>query len=194
MDVQMPVMDGLEATRQMRSNSRLAGLPVVAMTAHAMNGDRERCLDAGMNEYLAKPVDHKLLLTVVERYLAKALQPGQPAPAPECPPAASQIPAISGPDPALVDQMRQLFAQLAPERMKRMRQAASDGDLSVLKEDARKVHGAAQSLSASAVVRCAECLERAADAEDHQAVALSLQNLEEELRRIQDSVTARIPG
>ncbi len=71
MDVQMPVLDGLQATHRIRSNPAWAGLPIVAMTAHAMNGDRERCLEAGMNEYLAKPVDHKHLLSIVELYLSQ---------------------------------------------------------------------------------------------------------------------------
>jgi CheY-like chemotaxis protein len=68
MDVQMPVLDGLETTRRIRANPALHHVPIVAMTAHAMNGDRERCLEAGMNAYLAKPVDHVHLLTVIEKY------------------------------------------------------------------------------------------------------------------------------
>ncbi|MBI4889899.1 MAG: response regulator [Acidobacteria bacterium] len=78
MDVQMPVLDGLQATHRIRANPSWVGLPIVAMTAHAMNGDRERCLEAGMNEYLAKPVDHKHLLAIVERYLSQGNPDGQP--------------------------------------------------------------------------------------------------------------------
>jgi len=69
MDVQMPVLDGLEATRLIRKDSRWSGLPIIAMTAHAMNGDKERCLEAGMNGYISKPVHPSLLLSTVDEFL-----------------------------------------------------------------------------------------------------------------------------
>ena len=74
MDVQMPVMDGLEATRQIRGpNSIIANrrIPIIAMTAHAMQGDRHRCLAAGMNDYLRKPVSPQALSQVLTRWLPK---------------------------------------------------------------------------------------------------------------------------
>ncbi len=69
MDVQMPGVDGLEATRLIRNNPRWNGLPIVAMTAHAMTGDKERCLAAGMNGYISKPVHPSHLLSTVDEYL-----------------------------------------------------------------------------------------------------------------------------
>jgi CheY-like chemotaxis protein len=68
MDVQMPEMDGLEATRRLRATERISGrhVPVVALTAHAMKGDRERCLDAGMDAYVAKPIQSAELLAVID--------------------------------------------------------------------------------------------------------------------------------
>jgi CheY-like chemotaxis protein len=68
MDVQMPGMGGFEATAAIRERERETGLHlrIVAMTAHAMNGDRERCLAAGMDGYLSKPIDSKLLFESVE--------------------------------------------------------------------------------------------------------------------------------
>jgi CheY-like chemotaxis protein len=73
MDVQMPVLDGLEATRLIRKDPRWKGLPIVAMTAHAMSGDMERCLEAGMNGYISKPVHPSQLLETVDGYLHRSL-------------------------------------------------------------------------------------------------------------------------
>lgn len=70
MDVQMPVLDGLETTRLIRSDPRWKDVPIVAMTAHAMTGDKERCLEAGMNGYISKPVHPSHLLATLEEYLA----------------------------------------------------------------------------------------------------------------------------
>jgi signal transduction histidine kinase/ActR/RegA family two-component response regulator len=72
MDVQMPVMDGLEATRRIRLNPKWQKLPILAMTAHAMNGDREKCLNAGMNGYISKPVHPSHLLSIMDEYMAPA--------------------------------------------------------------------------------------------------------------------------
>ncbi|NRF68845.1 response regulator [Aquincola sp. S2] len=69
MDVQMPVMDGYRATRLMRENPAWAGLPIIAMTAHAMQGDREKCLAAGMNDHVGKPIEPAALFAVLQRWL-----------------------------------------------------------------------------------------------------------------------------
>lgn len=69
MDVQMPGLDGLEATRIIRKDARWKHLPIVAMTAHAMSGDKERCLAAGMNGYISKPVHPTHLLSTVDEFL-----------------------------------------------------------------------------------------------------------------------------
>ena len=71
MDLQMPVMDGLEAARRIRSDKRFDSLPVIAMTANAMAGDREKCLDAGMNDHIAKPIDITEMFTVLRRWIKR---------------------------------------------------------------------------------------------------------------------------
>jgi CheY-like chemotaxis protein len=67
MDIQMPEMDGFEATQAIRAQERTVGghIPVIAMTAHALKGDRERCLEAGMDEYVSKPIHAKRLLETI---------------------------------------------------------------------------------------------------------------------------------
>ena len=76
MDMQMPVMDGLEATREIRAKEQQLGkhVTIIAMTANAMTGDRERCLEAGMDEYIPKPVDVMKLVEVLEKINPQAGQ------------------------------------------------------------------------------------------------------------------------
>ncbi len=66
----MPVMDGFEATRRIREQSQLFELPVIAMTANVMEGDREKCLEAGMNDYIGKPVVQMDLKKTLARWLS----------------------------------------------------------------------------------------------------------------------------
>ncbi|MDE2594275.1 MAG: response regulator [Burkholderiales bacterium] len=82
MDIQMPVMDGLQATTKLRQNKAYANLPIIAMTAHAMAGDRERCQIAGMNDYVTKPINPMELFAVLTKWMnrppSKAMAPTLP--------------------------------------------------------------------------------------------------------------------
>jgi PAS domain S-box-containing protein len=69
MDIEMPVLDGIQATREIRRNSQFADIPIIAMTAHAMVDDRIRCLEAGMNDYLTKPIESAHFIDVLEKWL-----------------------------------------------------------------------------------------------------------------------------
>ena len=70
MDMSLPVMDGWEATRRVRSDDRTARIPIIGLTAHAMAGDRERCLEAGCSEYDTKPIEFARLILKIEAVLA----------------------------------------------------------------------------------------------------------------------------
>jgi CheY-like chemotaxis protein/HPt (histidine-containing phosphotransfer) domain-containing protein len=81
MDVQMPVMDGLEATRRIRNPDFIGvnrNISIIAMTAHAMQGDREICIEAGMNDYITKPVSSQSIAEVIERWLPKEKVASEP--------------------------------------------------------------------------------------------------------------------
>lgn len=187
MDVQMPVMDGLEATRQIRRQTQWKRLPIVAMTAHAMTGDRERCLEAGMNGYVSKPVQPALLMQTIERYLAGG--PGQRHPEPEAREAAPPIDQaraarLMDGDRNLMDGMVMLFLQLAPERMEKLASAANRTDAAQLRKEALKIKSAAERIAATGVAEAALALTRAADGGDFLAARESLIMLEQQIQRL----------
>jgi two-component system sensor histidine kinase/response regulator len=133
MDCNMPVMDGYEATRAIRAKEQATGghIPIIAVTANALSGDKERCLDAGMDAYLAKPVKLQALQQAVEHWLADAPPPAQPTAtpaampvaAPSVPTPAATVPAperswLAGPqdlDLSQIDAIRTLQSADAPE-------------------------------------------------------------------------------
>ena len=77
MDMSLPVLDGWEATRQLKAAPQTRGIPVIALTAHAMAGDREKALEAGCDDYDTKPVEFARLLAKIESLLGKKVAPGR---------------------------------------------------------------------------------------------------------------------
>jgi signal transduction histidine kinase/CheY-like chemotaxis protein len=188
MDVQMPVMDGLEATRKIRGESRWADLPIIAMTAHAMSGDRERCLSAGMNAYIAKPINsqelHSLLESVLTRERVPASQPPVPAsvePAPIDPRLADEL---CEAEPGLIDGVLNLFLQLAPDRMVRIQQALSSSDWEAVAAEAGNLRQSAERIAANPLADRAKRVADAAERRDHASMRHSLLLLRTELDRV----------
>jgi two-component system sensor histidine kinase/response regulator len=85
MDMQMPVMDGLDATRRIRAEGRFGSLPIVAMTANAMQSDKDRCIEAGMNDHIAKPINVAEMFATIRRWTGRASTPATNGHAPVAP-------------------------------------------------------------------------------------------------------------
>jgi signal transduction histidine kinase/CheY-like chemotaxis protein/HPt (histidine-containing phosphotransfer) domain-containing protein len=168
MDVQMPGMDGLEATGLIRTREREIGeghLPIIAMTAHAMKGDERRCLDAGMDAYVAKPVQrHDLLLAI-----AQALSGAQPAATLEAAPADLDrdliLERLDG-DEALLRELIDLHLREAPVLSAQIGACLAAGDARGVSRAAHTLKGMAANFHARAVVDTARRLEESATAGD----------------------------
>ncbi|MFN3324617.1 MAG: response regulator [Bryobacteraceae bacterium] len=188
MDVQMPVLDGLEATARIRQNPRFQNLPIVAMTAHAMSGDRERCLEAGMNGYIAKPVNSAHLIATVQTYLSEsgalAARDREDAGDQEPPIDREMAARLMDRDPELLGGMLQLFLQVAPERIQKIRIAVDRSDSALLTQEARSLRNAATRIAAVSIAEAAARVEGAAAREEFQQVREGLEVLENELARL----------
>ena len=170
MDLQMPEMGGLEATAAIRDAERASGthLPIVALTGHAMQGDRERYLEAGMDGYVTKPIDAVELARVIDQVVPPAAAPGTvPAAAVPVAPSAAGRPAFDeqvfrarlGHNARLFEKMVRLFLEDCPARMRAMRRAIAAGDGEALGEPAHALRGAAANFAAAPVVEAAQRLE-----------------------------------
>jgi two-component system sensor histidine kinase/response regulator len=189
MDIQMPELDGIQAAHRIRRQERWKHLPIIAMTAHAMNGDRERCLDAGMNGYLSKPVSAAHLLDVVREFSSSRESAAQRPPAP-----GTNLPApidrnvasrLMDNDDGLINGMALLFLQLAPERLQRLQSAAIRRETGVLRSHAQKLEKAAERIAAMEVARCAREVANAATLTDYGSIQDRLAALEQEIHRLE---------
>ncbi|MBZ5601521.1 MAG: response regulator [Acidobacteriia bacterium] len=189
MDVQMPVLDGLEATRAIRRESKWSRIPIIAMTAHAMNGDRERCLQAGMDAYISKPVQPAHLVATIEKHLGSRTEK---APAP--PPAANSIDRVltdrlMREESGLLNDMLQLFLQLAPERLDKIEAAAGKADPGTVAEEAKMIGAAAEQLASKELGECARRIEAAATRGDFEQVRQDVETLRREIRSLEALTT-----
>jgi HPt (histidine-containing phosphotransfer) domain-containing protein len=206
MDVQMPDVDGLAATVIIRQRERASGtrVPIIAMTAHAMSGDRERCLDAGMDDYLSKPVRPADLVAAVERITAGRLhrdggtgtreRAGQVAAGAQAVPAddvvfdADHAIARLGGDRKLLRELITIFRADAPSLIVAVRKAAAKGDAEALRRAAHTLKGALGTLDAMRAHRAAARLEDAARNGDLEAARLLLGELETELSDLHKAI------
>jgi CheY-like chemotaxis protein/HPt (histidine-containing phosphotransfer) domain-containing protein len=216
MDVQMPVMDGLTATRMIReSEARHPGrrrLPIMALTAYAMRGDRERCLAAGMDEYLTKPVKPEELSAALNR-LVEAVASTEAAALSEAASARSEATAVMtgdaapeagfdftaalnyvGGDRALLDELLGIFVEDAPVRMEAIRRAIAGREAAELTREAHTIKGALKVIGATTAAGLAQGLEALGrDGNMGEADKLAVA-LEREMDRLMQSLLASRRG
>jgi two-component system, sensor histidine kinase and response regulator len=193
MDVQMPEMDGLAATAAIRESERNTQihLPIFAMTAHAMTGDRERCLEAGMDGYITKPVR----FSVIEQTLSGLTSAGTPA-LPALPAEltswnkAEALGRIDG-DEELLQEMCQIFLENSPKLLQQLRQAVAAGDADGVARAAHSLKGESGYLSASRTAQAARQLEEMGHNKDLSGAGEVLAVLERELASLQLDLKAQ---
>ena len=199
MDVQMPEMDGITAAKAIRRNPAWKDLPIIAITAHAMNGDRERCLQAGMTGYISKPVAPHHLIEAVRDQLDGKIQRldstttmaalasvGMPDPIDK-----EMAARLMGNDTELMNGMTMLFLQLAPERMQKIGSAVTRLDTFAIRSHAGKLCTAAERIAAMEVANRARQLADAAPEIDYEELQDRLNSLDREMRRLDRHVRIR---
>jgi PAS domain S-box-containing protein len=196
MDVQMPEMDGLEATQRIRHwEAGKKHIPVIAMTAHALKEDRERCLKAGMDDYVAKPLEPGVLLNTLDRWtsIGGAAGPAAIAGVAASDEVVQQLPLDLNSALPRFNNDRKFFAEMCLEfivhlqsRIDSLKQAIADKDRETLTRDAHNLKGVSASFSAVPLARLAADLEVACNAEDLDRAASLIASIQEEAKRLQE--------
>jgi len=204
MDMQMPVMDGITATKAIRSNPTFASLPIIAMTANAMDRDREACLAAGMNDHLAKPIEpEKLfaaLLKWIRRQAAAASVAATPAVASIAVSAALAIPGIetatalqrTGGNRKRYESLLSRFADSQSAAVVEIRSALAAEDLPTAQRIAHSLKGASANLGAMSLAEIAAKAEAAISS--NQFVAPTLETLSRSLDATVAAIRAALPS
>jgi PAS domain S-box-containing protein len=195
MDVQMPEMDGLEATAAMRERETSTGahMPIIAMTAHAMKGDRERCLDAGMDAYVSKPVRAGELFETIENTVPTVTRGGLGMPhekdGSEVIDWEAAVKHFEG-DIELMKEIADMFLEESPILMGTMREALSRCDSIALERAAHTVKGSVGNFAAKPAFQAAQRVEQIGRDGNMSEAEEAYKALEDELERLRPALTA----
>jgi|GEM_PF-1589627 len=180
MDVQMPEMDGFAATQLIRESEATSGIhtPIIALTAHAMKGDRERCLAAGMDDYISKPIDRKKILATIDQLTGEV-------------PLVLDGDALMkrlGGEYALFLQLRDLFRESYPRLVRQMQAAAAGANFAELQTVAYELHDTIVNFGVDAAVRLTLYLQSADGGQSPQDISAALHRLEGELQALDQAL------
>jgi PAS domain S-box-containing protein len=196
MDLQMPELGGLEATAAIRAREREAGghVPIIALTAHAMSGDRERCLEAGMDGYVSKPLRPQELFSAIDLLFTPSAPAGAEGATEASPPAVAQkvdratLLASFGGKIRLVAEVVGVFLADTPIMLGRLRAAARAGDAAEVAAAAHAIKGAAGLFSQGEAFECARRLEKTARAGDLSSIETVCTDLETAVSGLTDEL------
>lgn len=193
MDVQMPVMDGLEATRRIRANQAFAPMPVIAVTANALREEQQRCLDAGMNDFVTKPLMPETLYAVLARWLSRQALPfslperRKQAPEPAAPRVILDVSVLAelvGGNRERMRQMVRKFMECTRQDMDKVVDALARNDFKRLREMAHHIKSPASMVGATAFADlCRELEGNQDDLERAREVVGRMQTLLEEIEQ-----------
>ncbi|MBA2512588.1 MAG: PAS domain S-box protein [Rubrobacteraceae bacterium] len=207
MDVQMPDVDGYEATAEIRRRERETAdgrrTPIIAMTANAMQGDREKAIGAGMDDYLAKPVRQDKLAEVLSRWVLE--EPGRSGRRPEPENGAAAVPDTPEPpldeavlaglrelqeedEPDILEELAGMFLGDAPGRIEEIRASLQRGDAGGVERAAHTLKGGAGNMGATGMSRLADRLQDAGRGDDLSDAPRLLRELEDELGRVRQAL------
>ncbi len=195
MDIQMPKLDGITATKLIREREQITGdhIPIIALTAHAMEGDKERFLEAGMDGYLSKPLNSLQLYKTIEEYIKKISQPQTIISLPSEPSLLEPVLDFEkllltfDNDAAFVKELITTYLkQSTPELMSMLRQAIQESDPALLEEAAHRLKGAAGTVGASQIYVIASVLEESGKEQRMQGAYETFQRLEQQVQVLEE--------
>ncbi len=192
MDCQMPEMDGYDATAEIRRREgNLRHTPIIAMTANALDGDRERCLAAGMDDYISKPVKQETLSKAIQRWTPNADQSFEPADTAGVIDAAviAELRGLQSPsDPNFFNHLIDLFIQETPHRLAAIRAAIAGSNAAALAHESHALKGSSAHLGATRMDALCEVLEEQGRAGSVNGGTALVSVLEEEFDRVRKTL------
>ena len=206
MDVQMPVMDGLEATRKIRKwekdlktqgskqkpSARPERVPIIAITAHAMAEHQQECIDAGMDDYVSKPVNPEKVIEVIERQISGSAEPVKPAAPVDTQPVEEDVfdrlallERVGG-DKDILNDIIAMFIEDIPVQLEELKQGIKENNAAIIRGQGHKIKGVSATVGAKAMRQAAYEIELAGTDDKLDCIPGLVAKLEQEFERLKE--------